>query len=176
VKYSILFSPLYVYVVFVHRLSLYLEITSGFSDLDSDSFLIGNHFGILGPLCLFWIVNHLRTRRSPSYTLPIVHMWFNGCNNKSLCVYCKTNDLPQSLTNFITYCCIDYTSPIAGFELTTLVVIGTDCTGSFYSNYHTITTTTVPFFSITVSNMSNITLYNNKCREVKITKLSPCYT
>ena len=88
----------------------------------------------------------------------------------------KTNDLPQSLTNFITYCCIDYTSPIAGFEPTTLVVIGTDCTGSFYSNYHTITTTTVPFFSITVSNMSNITLYNNKCREVKITKLSPCYT
>jgi len=29
----------------------------------------------------------------------------------------------------------------AGFELTTLVVIGTDCTGSYKSNYHTITTT-----------------------------------
>jgi len=28
-----------------------------------------------------------------------------------------------------------------GFELTTL---GTDCTGSYKSNYHTITTTTVP--------------------------------
>jgi hypothetical protein len=28
------------------------------------------------------------------------------------------------------------------FELTTLVVIGTDCTGSYKSNYHTITTTT----------------------------------
>jgi bacteriorhodopsin len=27
------------------------------------------------------------------------------------------------------------------FELTTLVVIGTDCTGSFKFNYHTITTT-----------------------------------
>ena len=26
-----------------------------------------------------------------------------------------------------------------GFELTTLVVIGTDCTGSCKSNYHTIT-------------------------------------
>jgi hypothetical protein len=26
---------------------------------------------------------------------------------------------------------IEYTSPGAGFELTTLVVIGTDCTGSF---------------------------------------------
>jgi len=31
-----------------------------------------------------------------------------------------------------------------GFELTTLVVIGTDCIGSCKSNYNTITTTTVP--------------------------------
>jgi hypothetical protein len=29
-----------------------------------------------------------------------------------------------------------------GFKLTTLVVIGTDCIGSYKSNYHTITTTT----------------------------------
>ena len=39
-----------------------------------------------------------------------------------------------------------YTSPWTGFELTTLVVIGTDCTGSCKSNYHTITTTTVLTF------------------------------
>jgi hypothetical protein len=32
-----------------------------------------------------------------------------------------------------------------GFELTTLVVIGTDCIGSCKSNYHTITTTMAPF-------------------------------
>jgi hypothetical protein len=31
----------------------------------------------------------------------------------------------------------------AGFELTTLVVIGTDCIGNYKSNYYTITTTTV---------------------------------
>jgi hypothetical protein len=31
-----------------------------------------------------------------------------------------------------------------GFELTTLVVIGTDCIGSRKSDYHTITTTTAP--------------------------------
>ena len=31
-----------------------------------------------------------------------------------------------------------------GFELTTLVVIGTDCIGSCKSNYHTITTVTTP--------------------------------
>jgi hypothetical protein len=30
----------------------------------------------------------------------------------------------------------------ARFKLTTLVVIGTDCTGSYKSSYHTITTTT----------------------------------
>ena len=30
----------------------------------------------------------------------------------------------------------------AGFEFTTLVVIGTDCTGSYKSNFHTITTMT----------------------------------
>ena len=30
-----------------------------------------------------------------------------------------------------------------GFELTTLVVICTDCIGSYKYNYHTITTTTV---------------------------------
>ena len=47
----------------------------------------------------------------------------------------------KSLTNFITICCIEYTSPWTGFELTTLVVIGTDCIGSC-NKYHTITTTT----------------------------------
>jgi hypothetical protein len=39
---------------------------------------------------------------------------------------------------------IEYTSPWTGFELTTLVVIGTDCTGSCKSNYNKITTTTTP--------------------------------
>jgi hypothetical protein len=49
----------------------------------------------------------------------------------------------KSLTNYITTCCIEYTSPCGGFELTTpVMVIGTDCTGSCKSNYHMITTTT----------------------------------
>ena len=34
----------------------------------------------------------------------------------------------------------------AGFELTTLVVIGSDCIGSCKSNYHAITTTTTSVF------------------------------
>jgi hypothetical protein len=50
----------------------------------------------------------------------------------------------KSLTNFITYCCIEYTSPWKGFELTTLAVIGTDCTGNCTSNYYAITTTMAP--------------------------------
>ena len=41
-------------------------------------------------------------------------------------------------------CCIEYISPSEGFELTTLVVIGIDCTGSCKSNNHTITTTADP--------------------------------
>jgi hypothetical protein len=45
-------------------------------------------------------------------------------------------------TNFITYCCIEHTSPWAGFELTTFVVIVTDWTGSCKSNYQMIMTMT----------------------------------
>ena len=37
---------------------------------------------------------------------------------------------------FFTYCGIEYTSPWTGFELTTLVSIDTDCTGSCKCNYH----------------------------------------
>ena len=41
---------------------------------------------------------------------------------------------PQVTVNFITYCCIGYTSPWWWFGLTTLMIIG-----SCKSNYHTIT-------------------------------------
>ena len=49
----------------------------------------------------------------------------------------KTTDLSQNTDK--VYHIILYRT---GFELTTLVVIGTDCTGRCTSNYHTITTTT----------------------------------
>jgi len=57
----------------------------------------------------------------------------------------KPTDLPQVTDNLyhITLY-IEYTSPSTGFELTTWVVIGTNCTSSCTSNYHTITTTTTP--------------------------------
>ena len=52
----------------------------------------------------------------------------------------KTIDLSQVAGK--QYCCIEYISPWVGFELTTLVMIGTDCTGNCKSNYSMITTTT----------------------------------
>jgi hypothetical protein len=52
----------------------------------------------------------------------------------------KTTDLSQVTDKL--YHIMVYTSPWSRFELTTSVVIGTDCIGSCKSNYHTITATT----------------------------------
>ena len=54
----------------------------------------------------------------------------------------KTTDLSQVTDKL--YHLMLYTSPWSTFELTTSVVIGTDCIGSCKSNYHTITATTTP--------------------------------
>jgi len=54
----------------------------------------------------------------------------------------KTTDLTQVTDKL--YHIIQYTSPLADFKLTTLMAIGTGCTGSCKSNYHTITTMTAP--------------------------------
>ena len=56
----------------------------------------------------------------------------------------KTTHLSQVTDKLYHICCIKYTSPWTGFKLTTLVDIGTDCTGSCKSNYHTIMTMTAP--------------------------------
>ena len=47
-----------------------------------------------------------------------------------------------------------------GFELTTLVVIATDCIGSYKSNYHTITTMMIPFSNKNDSNEIKYEKYN----------------
>ena len=57
----------------------------------------------------------------------------------------NTTGLAQVTDTFIT--CINYTSPWAGFELTTSVVIGIDCICSCKSNYHTIIITTAPQYT-----------------------------
>ena len=79
------------------------------------------------------------TEHSFSYIMAVSII---GGGNRS--IRRKTLTCRKSLTNFITQCCIEQSAPCAGFELTTLVVIGSVCTGSCKSNYHTIMTTTAP--------------------------------
>ena len=47
-----------------------------------------------------------------------------------------------------------------GFELTTFVVMRTECIGSYKSNYHTITTTTVLYLQMWLDLQNNILYYN----------------
>jgi hypothetical protein len=67
----------------------------------------------------------------------------------------------KSLTNFVTSFCIKYTSPWVGFELTTLMVIDTDYTGSCKSTYHTIMTTATTIFSCTMVKVCEL-MYTQK--------------
>ena len=60
----------------------------------------------------------------------------------------KTNDLPKVTDKLYHIMLYRVYLVWAGFELTTLVVIGTDCIGSCKSNYHTITTTMAPMWNI----------------------------
>ena len=56
----------------------------------------------------------------------------------------KTTDLPHVTDKL--YHIMFYTSPWAGVETTTSVVICIDCIVSCKSNYHTITATTAPWY------------------------------
>jgi hypothetical protein len=65
----------------------------------------------------------------------------------------KTTNLSQVTDKL--YHIMLYTSPWAGVEPTTSVVIGNDCIGSCKSNYHTITATTAPnMFMVIIMSMS----------------------
>ena len=87
------------------------------------------------------------TPLSTIYQLYIVMVSFIGGGNRG--TRRKPPTCRKSLTNFITWCCIKYTSLWTELELTTIVVIGTDCTGSCISNYLTITDTMAPPHSTT---------------------------
>ena len=65
----------------------------------------------------------------------------------------------KSLTNFITYV-VSSKHRLNGFELT-LVVMGTDCIGSYKSNYHTITTS--PIFNNTIFSLRVIFFLYGGC-------------
>ena len=74
---------------------------------------------------------------------PILQLYltvsFTGEGNRS--TQRKPSTCCKSLTNFM-HNHVSSTLRWKGFELTMLVAIGTDCTGSFISNSHTITITT----------------------------------
>ena len=70
----------------------------------------------------------------------------------------KTTDLSQVTDKL--YHIMLYTSPWSKFELTTSVVIGTDCIGSCKSNYHTITATTAPISHQTTVILWYVVTYN----------------
>jgi hypothetical protein len=66
------------------------------------------------------------------------------------CASTQTEEVETVMTNFM---------PLAEFELTTLVVIDSDCIVSYKSNYHTITTTTtlggLPYSSTNINKTNN---------------------
>ena len=102
--------------------------------------------------------------------LSIIFQIYRGCQfywwRKSECPK-KTNDLPQVSDKLYHIMLYQVHLTWVGFKLTTLVVIGTDCIGSYKSNYHTFTTTTTPRMNImsallksAVNKMLNATFNN----------------
>ena len=84
--------------------------------------------------CLWLLITTLMvvygvSRHLQHYVSYIVAVSFIGEGNWS--TRRKPPTCRKSLTNLNHIFCIEYTSPLTGFELTTLVVGGTDCTGRY---------------------------------------------
>ena len=72
----------------------------------------------------------------------------------------KTTDLQQVIDKLYHVLLHQVHIAWAAFELTTLVVIDTDCIVSCKSNYNTITTTTAPIYQFVQSKLFHMTKFS----------------
>jgi len=95
------------------------------------------------------------------YNLVWKSLRFHKALRNLLSVNCPKPGYIVSTFYIFLKCCIEYTSPGTGSELTTLVVIVTESTGRCKSNYHITTTTTAPNCSVLITLQANFSRFRN---------------